>query len=171
MIFTFIGMPGCGKSCMGRAVSGALKIRLLDSDYMIEKRQNSKLQDLIDRIGITEFRRIEEKTLLSIYDVPGQHIILSTGGSAVYSESAMLHLKSLGKIIYLYCSYPTIKERLGDFSKRGVVLRPDQTLFDLYEERTRLYERYADYTVNCDGKAYPKYQRKVMEIIQSFMHK
>ena len=66
MVITFIGMPGSGKSCMGRAMAGKLKMKLIDSDKLIEKRCGKKLQELIDELGVEEFRRIEEETLLSI---------------------------------------------------------------------------------------------------------
>ena len=92
MVITFIGMPGCGKSCMGRAVAGKLKMKLIDSDRLIERRYGKKLQELIDELGTEEFRRIEEEALLSI---EGDNLIISTGGSAVYSEAGMLHLKEL----------------------------------------------------------------------------
>ena len=169
MIFTIIGMAGCGKSCMGRAVSSHLKLKLIDSDKLIEKRMGKRLQTLIDELGVVEFRRIEEEVLLFITCAPDEHIILSTGGSAIYSTRAMDYLKTQGKIIYLYCDYDTIAQRLGDFSKRGVVLREGQTLRDLYNERKPMYESYADFTVNCNGTAYPVYQRVTASAIKRFI--
>ncbi len=169
MIFTIIGMAGCGKSCMGRALSSRLKLKLIDSDKLIEKRTGKKLQALIDEIGVVEFRRIEEEVLLSITCASDEHIILSTGGSAIYSSKAMDYLKKQGKIIYLYCGFEIIKERLGDYSKRGVVLRDGQTLLDLYNERAPMYAAYADFTVNCNGSAYPIYQRVTASAIKRYI--
>ncbi len=168
MVITFIGMPGCGKSCMGRAMAGKLKMKLIDSDKLIEKRYGKKLQELIDELGVVEFRRIEEEVLLSI---EGDNLIISTGGSAVYSEAGMMHLKKLGKIFYLFCSYETVKERIGDFSKRGIVLKPGQTIKDLYDERAPLYKKYADVTILCDGNAYPQYQSAVIRAAKRFRGK
>jgi len=167
MIFTLIGMPGSGKSCMGRAVSSKTKIKLIDSDKLIEKRMGKKLQQLIDELGVLRFREIEEETLLSID--PECDIILSTGGSAVYSSRAMEYLKTKGKIIYLYCSYKTIEERLGDFAQRGIVFKPGQDLLGLYNERVPIYEKYADITINCDGKAYPKYRANTIKEINKYI--
>ena len=169
MIFTIIGMAGCGKSCMGRALSSRLGIKLIDSDKLIEKRVGKKLQTIIDEQGVVEFRRIEEEVLLSITAPEGEHLIISTGGSAIYSKAAMDYLKTQGKIIYLYCGFETIKERLGDFSKRGVVLKDGQTLLDLYNERAPMYEAYADFTVNCNGNAYPVYQRVAASAIKRYI--
>lgn len=169
MIFTIIGMAGCGKSCMGRIMSSRLKIKLIDSDKLIEKRMGKKLQVLIDELGVDEFRRIEEEVLLSITCPRDEHLLVSTGGSAVYAKRAMEYLRSQGKVIFLNCGYETIKKRLGDFSKRGVVLREGQTLLDLYNERQPMYEGYADFTVNCDGDAYPIYQRVCASAIKRFI--
>ena len=165
MVITLIGMPGCGKSCMGRALAGKLKMKLVDSDKLIERRYEKKLQVLIDELGVEAFRKIEEETISSI---EGENLIVSTGGSAVYSDAAMQHLKKLGKVIYLYCSFDIVKERLGDFSKRGVVLKPGQTLMDLYNERVPLYRKYADITILCDGNAFPQYQQSAIRAISRY---
>ena len=166
MVITFVGMPGCGKSCMGRAMAGKLRMKLIDSDKLIEKRYGKKLYELIDELGVEEFRRIEEETLLSI---EGDNLIVSTGGSAIYSDAGIKHLKTLGKVFYLFCSYETVLERIGDFSKRGIVLKPGQTIKDLYNERAPLYKKYADVTILCDGKAYPQYQSAVIRAAKRFM--
>jgi len=163
MIVSLIGMPGCGKSCMGRAIAKRLGLRCVDGDRIIERHTGKRLQNIIDEQGLDEFLKIEEEVILSITD---DNIMLSTGGSAVYSDKAMRYLKSRGPVVYLYCSLDVIKERLGDFSKRGVALRPGQTLESLYEERCVLYEKYADVTVDVSGKQYAKYQARVIAAIQ-----
>lgn len=162
MTLILIGMPGCGKSCMGRALSRKLKMKNIDTDRLIESKVGKKLQDIINEQGLDEFKRLEEEVLLSVNE---DNVVISTGGSAVYYPRAMEHFKSIGKIVYLYCSLDVITERLGDFSKRGVALRPDQTLADLYEERCVLYEKYADITVDCSGNTYPKYQSRVIAAV------
>ena len=169
MIITLIGMPGSGKSCIGRQIASKLKCKQVDTDRLIEKKYGMPLSQLIDSLGCDGFRKIEEEMLLSIYNNEGENLLLSTGGSAVYSDRGMQHLKSMGRIVYLYCSYETIVKRLGDFSKRGIVLRPDQTLLSLYEERTPLYEKYADITVNCDGTHYSKYQKDAIQAISKVL--
>ncbi len=166
MTFTLIGMPGCGKSCMGKFLASKLKMQFIDGDKVIEQKTGKKLHELISEFGIEEFKRIEEKTLLSIDD---DKAVLAPGGSAVYYDSFMQHAKKLGKVIYLYVSLPVLKERLGDFSKRGIVLKPGQTIDDLYRERVALYEKYADITINCNGKAYPKYHKNILDATAKFI--
>ena len=167
MIFTLIGMPGSGKSCLGKALASKMKIKLIDSDKLIEKKMGKKLQVLIDELGVSEFRKIEEQVLLEVDS--DCDAILSTGGSAIYSSKAMEYLKTKGKIIYLYCSYETIKDRLGDFSARGIVFKPGQDLMGLYSERTPMYEKASDITLNCDGTCYRKYQSEGIKIISSYI--
>lgn len=152
---------------MCRALSGKLNIKTFDADRLIEKKTGKKLQQIISEVGTEEFKKIEEETLLEIKE---SNAILATGGSAVYYDRAMRHLKELGKIIYLYVSFDTMLERLGDYSERGLVIRPEQTIADLYNERKLLYEKYADITINCDGNSYPKYRAELAKIIKEYNH-
>jgi len=165
MLFTLIGMPGSGKTCMSRALSSKINIKTLDTDRVIEARVGKKLHEIISEQGLDEFRRIEEETLLTINE---ENALLATGGSAVYYEKAMQRFKEIGVIVYLYVSFETMLKRIGDYSKRGLVMRPDQTIKDLYLERTALYEKYADVTINCDGADYPKYRAELLKIIDSY---
>ena len=81
-----------------------------------------------------------------------ENSVIAPGGSAVYGKEAMEHFKENAEVVYLKLSYRSIKRRLGDLTKRGVVFKPGQTLKALYKERCPLYEQYADYIVECDGK-------------------
>ena len=165
MVYTFIGMPGSGKSCMSRAIGKKLNIKAIDADKIIESRTGKKLHEIISENGLDGFKKIEEEILLTIDSQ--DDLILATGGSAVYYERAMMHFKEIGKVIYLYVSFETMMERIGDYSKRGIAMRPDQTIKDLYNERAALYEKYADVTVNCDGTDYNKYRREVALAIKN----
>ena len=165
MLFTLIGMPGSGKTCMSRALSSKINIKTLDTDRVIEARVGKKLHEIISEEGLEEFRRIEEETLLSINE---ENALLATGGSAVYYEKAMRRFKEIGVVVYLYVSFETMLDRIGDYSKRGLVRRPDQTIKDLYLERTALYEKYADVTINCDGTDYRKYRAELLSIIEKY---
>ena len=165
MVYTFIGMPGSGKSCMSRAISKALNIKALDADKVIENRMGKKLHEIISECGLDGFKKIEEEILLSIDS--NNDLLLATGGSAVYYERAMEHFKKIGKVIYLYIGFDTMLVRLGDYSKRGIAMRPNQTIQDLYNERAALYEKYADVTINCDGTDYNKYRKDVINAIKN----
>jgi shikimate kinase len=81
----------------------------------------------------------------------------------------MMHFKSIGKVIYLYAGIPVITERLGDFSKRGVVLQNGKTIKDMFNERIPLLEKYADVKINCNGNSFMKYQRLTLEKIEELL--
>ena len=166
MTFIFIGMPGSGKSNMSKAAARKLKMTQIECDRLIEKRAGKKLQEIINEDGLEYFRKLEEEILCSI---EAENAIISTGGSAIYYPRAMEHFKKIGKVVYLYASLPCILERIGDFSRRGIVMAEGQTMLDLYEERCRLYEQYADATVNCDGRNYQKIHNRVEQTLRAFL--
>lgn len=143
-----IGMPGSGKSTCGVLAAKALLKNFFDTDLLLQNLEGKKLQSIIDENGIDYFNEAEEKAILSL-DIQGT--VIATGGSVVYSERAMEHLKRLGKVIYLHLSYDNMEKRLSNITTRGVVLKKGHTLRDMYNERLELYERYADEVLNCDG--------------------
>lgn len=144
-----IGMPGCGKSTIGVVLAKVLGYEFTDSDLLIQKWEGKLLREIIAEQGEEAFIKIEEDVNAGIQTE--QHVI-ATGGSVVYSDKAMQHLKKIGTVVYLKLSYATICSRLGNIRRRGVVLRDGQTLKDLYDERVPLYERYADVVVDAEGQ-------------------
>ena len=166
MNFVLIGMPGVGKSCMGKYIARKFRLKFLDGDKLIERRYGKRLFEIIDEVGNEGFKKIEEEVLLSI---EGDGLVISPGGSAIYYESVMEKFKREGKIIYLYASPEVITERLGDFSKRGVVLAPGKTLHDLYDERAKYYEKYCDIKIYCNGNRYSKYQSDILKAVSKYI--
>ena len=144
-----IGMPGVGKSTTGVVLAKNLGMSFIDSDLVIQEQKGKKLHELIEEHGLDGFLEIEEQVNCSISP---RSAIISTGGSAVYSAAAMDHFNQIAIICYLKLCYEGIQERLGDLAERGVVLREGQTLKSLYDERTPLYEKYANLTVECENK-------------------
>ncbi|MBO4980487.1 MAG: shikimate kinase [Lachnospiraceae bacterium] len=144
-----IGMPGAGKSTVGVVLAKRLGYRFVDSDLVIQERYGKLLHQLIEENGVEGFWKMENEVNASL-DL--KQSVIATGGSAVYEEEAMKHLGDIGTIVYLELPYKEIAERLGDLNARGVTLRPGQTLKDLYEERKPLYEKYAQLTIQCEGK-------------------
>ena len=144
-----IGMPGCGKSTVGVVLAKILGYRFLDSDLLIQESENRLLHDIIEQEGIEGFEAIENKVNASI-DV--KRSVIATGGSVVYGREAMEHLRSIGVVVYIRLPFEEIRKRLGNLHKRGVAIREGQTLRDLYDERVPLYEKYADITVDVDGR-------------------
>lgn len=144
-----IGMPGSGKSTVGVVLAKSIGYDFLDSDLEIQAREGRKLHEIISGNGLEDFLKIEEAVNASFVV---EHTVIATGGSAVYGQRAMEHLKEIGSVIYLKLPYEEIRHRLGDLNQRGVAMRSGQSLFDLYEERVVLYEKYADKTIECFHK-------------------
>ncbi len=144
-----VGMPGAGKSTVGVLLAKDMSMNFLDVDVYIQGHEGRRLQDIIDNDGIDVFKELEEKYLM---DISVDKYVISTGGSAIYSEAGINHLKQTSVIVYLSINLETLKERLGDFSTRGVVIKPGQTFLDLYEERCKLYSAAADLILDCNGK-------------------
>lgn len=143
-----IGMPGVGKSTIGVILAKIIGYHFLDSDLVIQEKEERLLHEIISREGTEGFLRIENDVNASL---EVKRTIIATGGSVVYGKEAMEHLKAIGEVVYLKAGYETIRKRLGNLEKRGVALKKGQTLRDLYEERTKLYEAYADVTVDEHG--------------------
>lgn len=144
-----IGMPGAGKSTVGVVLAKKMGYAFLDSDLLIQAYENKLLHEIIEVKGLDVFKKIENKVNAAIN---AENTVIATGGSVIYGTEAMMHLKSIGSVIYLKLGYEELKKRLGDLSDRGVAIRLGQTLADLYEERTPLYEKYADITIDCSKK-------------------
>ncbi|MCD8106196.1 MAG: shikimate kinase [Lachnospiraceae bacterium] len=142
---TLIGMPGAGKSTVGIVLAKVLGYDFIDSDLLIQKSEGMLLWQIIESRGIDGFHEAEERVNAGI-DV--SQSVIATGGSVIYGDRAMSHLKSIGKVVYLKIGCEELTQRLGDLAKRGVTIKPGQTLGDLYAERVPLYEKYADITVN-----------------------
>ena len=142
------GMPTSGKSTIGVIVAKILGMDFIDTDILIQQREGKKLSEIIEENGTDKFLKCEEEALLGL-DV--SNCVIATGGSAVYSDKAMKHLKNDALVAYLKVDKKELNRRLKDVKGRGVVFRDGQSLDDMYETRVKLYERYADLTISEEG--------------------
>lgn len=155
-----IGMPGSGKSTCGVLAAKALLKNFFDTDLLLQGLEQNRLQDIIDSDGIDYFLTAEEQAILSL-DISAA--VIATGGSVIYSEKAMQHLNSMGRIIYLHLSYETMCSRINNITTRGVVLKSGTTLRDMYDERLPLYKKYAQDIIYCDNNTV---EQTVEEIVK-----
>lgn len=142
---SFIGMAGCGKTTIGKALSIELSLSYVDTDKLIENQFKQSLEDIKQSNGYKFVRKAEEEIILGLKN---NIEIISTGGSAVYSESAMSHLQSFSKIIYISTPLSIIKERIGDGQGRGFAAPNEMSIEDVFYEREPLYNKWADKTVD-----------------------
>ena len=144
----FIGMPGAGKSTIGVVIAKIFGYDFVDSDLLIQNQEGDILEHLIDKYGIDGFLKIENQVNR---DIDVKKTVISTGGSVCYCDEALRHMSEYGVIVYIKTDYESLHQRLGDLHQRGVVIRNGSTLLDLYNERTPLYEKYADVIADVSG--------------------
>ncbi len=145
---TLIGMPGSGKTTNGIFLARAAGLRFVDTDRLVEQALGKPLRVLAADLGTEGFRDAEGRVVAGL-DLTG--CVIATGGSVIYREAAMARLRAISDVVYLRLGFDTVAARLRDLRRRGVSLREGQTLRDLYDERCPLYERWAAFTLDCDG--------------------
>ena len=154
-----IGMPGAGKSTTGVLIAKELRKNFIDVDLLIQERESALLQEIIERVGFDGFLAIEESVLLGLET---DNAVIAPGGSIIYSEKAVEHLKKAGLFVYLKLGFREIKRRISNISSRGIVFGDGKGLHDLYEERTVLYEQYADLVIGCSGLSIEEVTQEVI---------
>jgi shikimate kinase len=142
-----IGMPGAGKSTVGVLLAKLTCRSFVDTDVLIQSQEGRPLQEIVNSDGHLALRRIEEQVITG-YGCT--NCVVATGGSAVYSPTAMAHLKKHGTVVFLDADLTTLEARVRDIDTRGLAKRPDQSFRDLFDERVPLYRKYADVTINCN---------------------
>lgn len=159
-----IGMPGCGKSTIGVILAKTIGVGFIDTDLIIQQRENRLLQDIINSDGIEFFLDCEAQ---AVKTVECNNTVIATGGSVVYREDAINHLKKNGKIFYLDVPLFEIKKRLNNISTRGIAADKNDSIEDIYAERESLYKKYADEIIDladCDiEEAIEKICKKIEE--------
>ena len=149
---TLIGMPSSGKSTIGVLLAKRLGYSFVDVDIVIQEKEGRLLKEIIAQEGMEGFLKVEERVNAEL-DV--RKSVIAPGGSVIYGEKAMEHLKEISEVVYLKMSYEEMEKRIGNVVDRGVALKPGFTLRDLYNERVPLYEKYADIVVDEEGCRQP----------------
>jgi len=144
-----IGMPGAGKSTVGVLLAKRLGYNFVDTDLLLQSEQQARLQEIIAKVGLDAFKRIEEDVCCKLSTLRS---VIATGGSVVYSERAMSHLKNLGQVVFIDLPLKTLKERVNDMDSRGLVIGPGESYENLYIERQPLYRKYAEIIIDGEGR-------------------
>ncbi len=157
-----IGMPGCGKSTVGVLLAKMAGLKFIDSDLLIQEREGKRLYEIIDEKGKDYFLKLENRVNREI-DVCSA--VIATGGSAVYCDEAMRHLKSIGTVVYIKVPFSEIEKRITNFSTRGIIIKNGSSLSELYNDRAPLYEKYADVTVECESGDLTENAHRIMSAL------
>ena len=142
-----IGMPAAGKSTVGVMLAKKLGYDFVDTDLLIQVRSARTLPQIIAEDGFLALRKIEAEVITSLQRT---QTVIATGGSAVYAEQSMAHLRKLGRIVYLRARTRTLQQRIGNFQSRGIAAVADATLESLAIERTPLYDGFSDLTIDAE---------------------
>ncbi|MDA8781494.1 shikimate kinase [Gammaproteobacteria bacterium] len=159
---SLIGMAGAGKTSVGKELARTLGFSFIDSDALIEKQHGKSLQNILDDEGYIKLREIENIALKSIQF---NETILSTGGSAVYSDEAMEHIQQNSKVIFLEVPFSQILERVPSFLDRGFAKATNQSVKDAFVERQELYKKYSDSVVS-NTKDLNSCVSKILELLE-----
>ncbi len=162
-----IGMPGSGKSTVGIILAKLTGRDFIDTDVLIQIREERTLQEIVDVEGHMSLRRIEEQVLLCL---DCSNHVISTGGSAPYSPAAMHHLQKNGIIVFLHADLETLRKRITNFDSRGLAKRPDQSFADLFAERMTLYRKYSDITIENTTYSQEEVCEKIIQELQNVHH-
>lgn len=158
-----IGMPGVGKSTIGVILAKYMSFNFIDTDVYIQSKEGRGLQEIIDKDGIEHFSLLEERYVLSLSCMD---CVIATGGSVIYSDKSIMHLKASGIMVHLYLPFDLLKRRLMNFASRGVVIKPDQNLRDLFEERIPLYKHHENIRIDCGNLSHEEVICNIMAEIK-----
>ncbi len=145
-----VGLPGAGKSTLGRQIARRLRMRFVDADFELEQRLGVSIPTIFEIEGETGFRDREEATLAELTVLTG--IVLSTGGGAVLRPGNRARLKENGTVIYLHADPATLWERVRHSRNRPLLQTtdPQARLAELYAERDALYREVANHVIESD---------------------
>ncbi|RZI84021.1 MAG: shikimate kinase [Rubrivivax sp.] len=151
MVITLIGLPGGGKSTVGRQLAKRLTARFVDSDTVLEERIGMPIRSFFEQRGEAAFRDEEEAVINELTTAAEQYrMVLATGGGAVLRPANRQHLRERSTVVYLRSTPEELFRRLRHDTQRPLLQVGDPLgkLRELYEQRHPLYEETAHYTVD-----------------------
>lgn len=150
MVISLIGLPGGGKSTVGRQLAKRIGARFLDSDAVLEERIGMPIRSYFEQFGEASFRDLEQRVLDELTQYSDGPLIMATGGGAVLRPVNREHLRDRTTVIYLRSSPDELYRRLRHDTQRPLlqVADPLAKLRELYDQRHPLYEEVAHYTVD-----------------------
>jgi shikimate kinase len=160
---TLIGMPGSGKSAVGKIIASRLDWRFMDTDKCLEDRHGKPLQAIVDSVGEASFRQLEEQIVLEL--AVCEPVVISTGGSVVYSDAAMRHLAATSTVVFLDLPLEAIRRHIDLEAPRGIVGLTPGGLEELFLERLPLYRRYAGLILSFDQETPEEAAQKILSLV------
>lgn len=161
------GMPGAGKSTLGKALARQRRQVFVDTDDCIEAHTGESLQASLDRLGYVAMRALEAEVICQ--QAFASQSVIATGGSVVYSAEAVAHLQDQGLCVWLDISLETLKSRVSNWSSRGFNRKPGQSVEEVFAERQSLYQRACSVRIDCDRLDEPQVLELVAQAYEAWL--
>jgi shikimate kinase len=154
-----VGLPGAGKSTLGRQIARRLHKRFVDADVELEHRLGVSIPTVFEIEGESGFRDREEATIADLTQL--SDIVLATGGGAVLRENNRVLLTANGTVLYLHASPVTLWERVRHSRNRPLLQTDDPLgrLHELYTFRDPLYRAVANHVVESNRDEVMRFAR------------
>lgn len=161
-----VGLPGCGKSTVGRELARRLGLAFYDSDRLIEQRAGCSISDLFARDGEEAFRDVEESVLQQLLET--QSGVLATGGGAVLRPANRQRLREFGPVVYLRSSPEELFRRLRHDAQRPLLQVEDKLtrLRELFAQRDPLYCQTAHLVIDMGNPSVPRLVKTVLRQLE-----
>ncbi len=160
-----IGMPGSGKTSLGKRLARKLRMPLFDTDAMIVEREGRPISDIFAQNGEAAFRDMETACARELAAKNG--VIISTGGGIILRKENMDALKENG-IFFFIDRHPSLIFKSASLGDRPLVQDNRDRLFELYKKRIALYRAYADFTL-CNDRSMNKHLgRGVLRLLRHY---
>ena len=150
-----VGMPGCGKTTVGRHLARQLGWRFVDSDHEIERQIGGSIRTFFEQQGESAFRDLEQQMIAKLTQQTG--MVLATGGGVALREANRRALKAGCKVVYLRSTPEELFRRLRHDTQRPLlqVKDPLTRLRDLFHERDPLYRDAAEFLIEIGRPSVP----------------
>ena len=166
-----VGLPGCGKSTIGRNLARRWDIPFVDVDVAIEERIGGTIRDFFAKQGEAMFREVEQAVLADLLSKP-EKMVIATGGGAVLKAENRQQLIMNAQVVYLSSSPHELARRLQRDTQRPLlqVSNPLQKMLDLFAVRDPLYKEVADFVVSGAGLSATQVAQRVAMQVELGQH-
>ena len=160
------GMMGVGKSTVAKKLSKKLKIKFVDIDQLIEKKENNSIKEIFNTKGENYFRKIEEKTTLEV--LKKNNLIIALGGGAFVNSTIRRKIKNTSISFWLDLSLKFLLPRLNNVKKRPLINQDKMvdSINKIYSERKKIYNE-SDFKINCNSIEIDEVVKKIIKIYEN----
>lgn len=161
-----IGFMGCGKTSVGKRLAQALSWEFLDTDELVEAKEERSISDIFATDGETAFRQMETECLRSLLNKKGEGFVLSVGGGLPVREENRKLLSQLGVVFFLRVTPEVVYKRLRNDKSRPLLQgnNPRGRIVDLMNARKGFYEAAATHVIEVDDKNFTDIIEEIQEI-------